>query len=105
MYGTIPDVVISKPPRNNQFRVVVALVVGVLIGALGTAMLFPVATKLTPALYYHSDIEWVPAVDRDHVLREYYDECRGECSHQDKECESDCENSCENIYERLLAHE
>ena len=36
MYGTIPDVVISKPPRNNQFRVVVALVVGVMIGALGT---------------------------------------------------------------------
>ena len=29
MYGTIPDVVISKP-RNNQFRVVVALGVGVL---------------------------------------------------------------------------
>ena len=49
MYGTIPDVVISKQPRNNQFRVVVALCVGVLIGALGTAMLFPVATKLTPA--------------------------------------------------------
>jgi hypothetical protein len=50
MYGTIPDVVISKPPRNNQFRVVVALGVGVLIGALGTAsMLFPVATKITPA--------------------------------------------------------
>ena len=49
MYGAIPDVVITKPPRNNQFRVVVALVVGVMIGALGTAMLFPVATKLTPA--------------------------------------------------------
>ena len=50
MYGTIPDVVISKPPRNNQLRVVVALGVGVLIGGLGTAsMLFPVATKLTPA--------------------------------------------------------
>ena len=49
MYGTIPDVVISKPPRNNQFRVVVALGVGVLIGALGTAMLFPVATKNTEA--------------------------------------------------------
>ena len=26
--GAIPDVVISKPPRNNQFRVVVALGVG-----------------------------------------------------------------------------
>ena len=50
MYGTIPDVVISKPPRNNQCRVVVALGVGVLIGALGTAaMLFPVATKITEA--------------------------------------------------------
>ena len=50
MYGTIPDVVISKPPRNNQFRVVVALVVGVMIGALGTAaMLFPVVTKNTEA--------------------------------------------------------
>ena len=36
MYGAIPDVVITKPPRNNQFRVVVALVVGVMIGALGT---------------------------------------------------------------------
>ena len=47
MYGTIPDVVISKPPRNNQFRVVAALGVGVLIGALGTAMLFPVTTKET----------------------------------------------------------
>ena len=50
MYGTIPDVVISKPPRNNQCRVVVALGVGVLIGALGTAaMLFPVVTKNTEA--------------------------------------------------------
>ena len=50
MYGTIPDVVISKPPRNNQCRVVVAMGVGVLIGALGTAaMLFPVATKITEA--------------------------------------------------------
>ena len=49
MYGAIPDVVISKP-RQNEYRVVVALAVGVLIGALGTAsMLFPVATKLTPA--------------------------------------------------------
>ena len=44
MYGTIPDVVISKPPRNNQFRVVVALVVGVMIGALGTALLTPAPT-------------------------------------------------------------
>ena len=44
MYGTIPDVVISKPPRNNQFRVVVALGVGVLIGALGTALLTPAPT-------------------------------------------------------------
>ena len=50
MYGTIPDVVIdSKPPRNNQYRVVVALVVGVLIGALGTAMMLPVVTKDTEA--------------------------------------------------------
>ena len=50
MYGAIPDVVITKPPRNNQFRVVVALVVGVMIGALGTAaMLFPVVTKNTEA--------------------------------------------------------
>ena len=49
MYGTIPDVVISKPPRNNQFRVVVALCVGVLIGALGTAMMLPVVTKDTEA--------------------------------------------------------
>ena len=49
MYGAIPDVVISKPPRKNQFRVVVALGVGVMIGALGTAMLFPVATKDTDA--------------------------------------------------------
>ena len=47
MYGAIPDVVISKPPRNNQFRVVVALGVGVMIGALGTTMLFPVTTKET----------------------------------------------------------
>ena len=48
MYGTIPDVVISKqPPRNNPFRVVVALGFGVLIGALGTAMLFPQSTKET----------------------------------------------------------
>ena len=35
MYGTIPDVVISKPPRNNQLRVVVALASAFLIGALG----------------------------------------------------------------------
>ena len=49
MYGTIPDVVISKPPRNNQFRVVVALVVGVMIGALGTTMMLPVVTKDTEA--------------------------------------------------------
>ena len=47
MYGAIPDVVISKPPRNNQLRVVVALGVGVMIGALGTAMLFPQSTKET----------------------------------------------------------
>ena len=48
MYGAIPDVVISKqPPRNNPFRVVVALGFGVLIGALGTAMLFPQSTKET----------------------------------------------------------
>ena len=47
MYGAIPDVVISKPPRKNQYRVVVALCVGVLIGALGTAMLFPQSTKET----------------------------------------------------------
>ena len=44
MYGTIPDVVISKPPRNNQSRVVVALCVGVVIGALGTALLTPAPT-------------------------------------------------------------
>ena len=45
MYGTIPDVVISKPPRNNQLRVVVALGFGVfLIGALGTALLTPAPT-------------------------------------------------------------
>ena len=44
MYGTIPDVVISKPPRNNQSRVVVALCVGVAIGALGTALLTPAPT-------------------------------------------------------------
>ena len=50
MYGTIPDVVISKPPRNNQFRVVVALGVGVLIGALGTAMLFPASRPVLTAL-------------------------------------------------------
>jgi hypothetical protein len=49
MYGTIPDVVISKPPRNNQFRVVVALGVGVLIGALGTAMLFPASRPILAA--------------------------------------------------------
>ena len=49
MYGAIPDVVISKPPRQNHFRVVVALGVGVMIGALGTAMLFPVDTKITEA--------------------------------------------------------
>ena len=47
MYGAIPDVVISKPPRQNQCRVVVALGVGVMIGALGTTMLFPVTTKET----------------------------------------------------------
>ena len=45
MYGAaIPEdaeAMVSKQPRNNQLRVVVALCVGVLIGALGTAMLFP----------------------------------------------------------------
>ena len=44
MYGAIPDVVVSKPPRQNQLRVVVALCVGVLIGALGTALLTPAPT-------------------------------------------------------------
>ena len=42
MYDTIPDVVIHKPRKNtlkNQPRVVVALCVGVLIGALGTMVL------------------------------------------------------------------
>ena len=50
MYGAIPDVVISKqPPRNNQLHVVVALGVGVLVGALGTVMMLPVVTKSTIA--------------------------------------------------------
>ena len=34
----------SKQPRNNRYRVVVALGVGVLIGALGTALLTPAST-------------------------------------------------------------
>ena len=42
--------VISKqPPRNNPFRVVAALGVGVMIGALGTVMMLPVVTKNTNA--------------------------------------------------------
>ena len=51
MYGaTIPEddaaeAILSKQPRKNQLRVVVAslvaLCVGVLIGALGTAMMLP----------------------------------------------------------------
>ena len=60
MYGAIPDVVISKPPRQNQFRVVVALVVGVMIGALGTAaMLFPTPTPrpMQPILAADPEIE------------------------------------------------
>ena len=52
MYGAaIPEdaeAMVSKQPRNNQLRVVVALGVGVLIGALGTAMLFPVAPTPAP---------------------------------------------------------
>ena len=43
------EAMVSKQPRNNQFRVVVALCVGVLIGALGTAMMLPVVTKDTEA--------------------------------------------------------
>ena len=50
MYGATPDVVISKqPPRKFQPRVVVVALCGVLIGSLGTAMLFPVAVKETNA--------------------------------------------------------
>ena len=41
------EAILSKQPRKNQLRVVVALCVGVLIGALGTAMLFPQTTKVT----------------------------------------------------------
>ena len=107
MYGTIPDVVISKP-RNNQFRVVVALGVGVLIGALGTAMLTPAPTAAhRPILKtdYYSDIEWVPTTNRDDIARECESECMHQFCDQGKEGKSSCESSCENIYERLLAHE
>ena len=49
MYGATPDVVISKqPPRKFQPRVVVVALCGVLIGSLGTAMLFPLAPTYAP---------------------------------------------------------
>ena len=49
MYGAIPDVAISKqPPRKFHPRVVVVALCGVLIGSLGTAMLFPLAVKESP---------------------------------------------------------
>ena len=95
MYGTIPDVVISKPPRNNQFRVVVALGVGVLIGALGTAsMLFPVATKLTPAP--------TPAPPGP-ILESKIDNDSPEGILN--ECMSACHSRCENLYQQNRAHD
>ena len=49
MYGTVPDVVISKqPPRKFHPHVVVVALCGVLIGSLGTAMLFPLAPTYAP---------------------------------------------------------
>jgi len=54
MYGaTIPEddateVISKQPPRKFQPRVVVVALCGVLIGSLGTAMLFPLAPTYAP---------------------------------------------------------
>ena len=79
MYGTIPDVVISKPPRNNQFRVVVALGVGVLIGALGTALLTPAPTPAPRAG------QILAAMEGDDLL-----ECKNQLKYAEKQAGSCC---------------
>ena len=78
MYGTIPDVVISKP-RNNQFRVVVALGVGVLIGALGTALLTPAPTPAPRAG------QILAAMEGDDLL-----ECKNQLKYAEKQAGSCC---------------
>ena len=81
MYGTIPDVVISKPPRNNQLRVVVALCVsvGVLIGALGTALLTPAPTPAPRAG------QILAAMEGDDLL-----ECKNQLKYAEKQAGSCC---------------
>ena len=81
MYGTIPDVVISKPPRNNQLRVVVALGFGVffLIGALGTALLTPAPTPAPRAG------QILAAMEGDDLL-----ECKNQLKYAEKQAGSCC---------------
>ena len=79
MYGTIPDVVISKPPRNNQLRVV-ALGFGVfLIGALGTALLTPAPTPAPRAG------QILAAMEGDDLL-----ECKNQLKYAEKQAGSCC---------------
>ena len=78
MYGTIPDVVISKPPRNNQLRVV-ALASAFLIGALGTALLTPAPTP-APRPILAADPEMNhELIDCLNSLLDYCDVCGRTC--------------------------
>ncbi len=78
MYGTIPDVVISKPPRNNQLRVV-ALASAFLIGALGTALLTPAPTPAPRAG------QILAAMEGDDLL-----ECKNQLKYAEKQAGSCC---------------
>ena len=69
----------SKQPRNNQYRVVVALGVGVLIGALGTALLTPAPTPAPRAG------QILAAMEGDDLL-----ECKNQLKYAEKQAGSCC---------------
>ena len=83
MYGAaIPEdaeAMVSKQPRNNQLRVVVALGVGVVIGALGTALLTPAPTPAPRAG------QILAAMEGDDLL-----ECENQLKYAEKQAGSCC---------------
>ncbi len=83
MYGAaIPEdaeAMVSKQPRNNQLRVVVALGVGVVIGALGTALLTPAPTPAPRAG------QILAAMEGDDLL-----ECKNQLKYAEKQAGSCC---------------
>ena len=106
MYGTVPDVVISKQPRNNQFRVVVALGVGVMIGALGTTMLFPVTTKETehPTPAPRPILASVAAMEDENFIEKCPDKCVHYLWESKKLGSYGTQERMNDIYERCLPY-